>query len=431
MLPCWLLSYTPANPEFCEQLSALITKVTQENNGDSNVPAQAPESEPVDPGADHTSRDGYFEMGPDCSEEGSSVPSNSSSSSVQSEQTEGQGSVDGEATQRITKMLWAHCVQVEKAVCQLACCLVLTEHLLAVFRITCSEQPASVTELVESLEVELVVPYSKVEALWFCVPDTCLSLRLSSGATRWHFFANSAGLKEVHLHMGTLLKNQAQLEQKAPSRPASVTQLLWQHLHSWEWEESDGAVKVGHAAHLVDPQGPEKPPQAHADILSRWCASKAADGTVDSMEENLASVPCILFLTPRHLCVLKVDFMALAEHDGPEGQGTRLCSCLTRIPLAAVLLNPRQGCPGPHSSLAGHRFHDGHVLELMAGSQQLTTVFLLPHDKLLFLQHFSQYRTGLRDIKTVAFLQSNSYCHRRSSHRSPPTKAPQRGHRCR
>lgn len=428
MLPCWLLSYTPANIELSEQLSALIMKVAQEDNRDSSVPGGAPESEPTNQGADQASRDGYFEMGPDCSDEGSALPS-SSSSSLQSEQTEEQGVVDKEANQHIAKMSWAHSIQVEKGVRQLACCLVLTEHLLAIFCLRHSEQPASVTELVEGLELEIVVPYSRVEALWFCVPDTCLSLRLSSSATRWHFFADSESLRDVHLHMGAVLKSLATLEQKAPSRPASVTQLLWQHLHSWEWEESDGAVKVGHAAHLVDPHGPESDPQPHADIYSRQCPSKST-GTADGVEESLASIPCILFLTPRHLCVLKVDFMALVEHDGPEGQGTRLCSRLTRIPLAAVLLNPRQGCPG-HNSLAMHRFHDGHILELMAGSQQLTTVFILPHDKFLFLQHFSQYRTGLRDIKTVAFLQNKSYCHRRSSHRSPPTNAPQRGHRCR
>ncbi|XP_062400691.1 nischarin [Sardina pilchardus] len=426
VLPCWLLSYTTAIPEFNEQLSALISKVAQENDPDSAVPGEDLHSEPTNLGAGQHSGDGYFEMGPDCSEDGS-APSSSPSSPLQAEQAEEQGAVDKETNQHITKMLWAHCIRVGKGVSQLACCLVLTERLLTVLCIRRAEQPATVTDLLEGLEVEMVVPYSNVDALWFCVPDTCLSLRLSSNSTRWHFFADSGGLKEVHMQMGAQLKSQAKLEQNAPSSPASVTQLLWQHLHSWEWEESDGAVKVGHAAHLLDPHGPESQPRPHADILSRWCPSKSVE-TTDGVAEGLASVPCILFLTPRHLCVLKVDFLSLVEHDGPDGQGTRLCSRLTRVPLAAVLLSPRQGCPG-HNSLAVHHFHDGHILKLMAGSQQLTTVFILPHDKFLFLRQLSQYRTGLKDIKTLAFLQSKSYCHRRSGHHSPPTKVSQKGYR--
>ena len=429
MLPCWLLSYTTARPHFIQQLSALISKVAQENDPDSSLHGEALNSEPTEQGAGPVPGDGYFEMGPDSSED-ASAPSSSPPFPLNIEQSEGQAAADREADQHITKVLWAHCIRVGKGVSQLACCLVLTERLLAVLCLRCPEQPATVTELLEGLEVELMVPYSHVEALWFCVPDTCLSLRLSSSATRWHFFADSGGLKEVHTQMAALLKSLPQLEQKAPSRPVSVTQLLWQHLHSWEWEESDGAVKVGHAAHLLDPHGPESYPRPHADILSHWSPlESAAADTTDGGEERLASVPCILFLTPRHLCVLKVDFLSLVEHDGPEGQGTRLCSQLTRVPLAAVLLSPRrQGCPGLNSP-AEQRFHDGHILELMAGSQLLSLVFILPRDKFLFLRQFSQYRTGLRDIKTVAFAQSQSYCHRRSSHRSPPTKAPHRGHK--
>ncbi|XP_063071141.1 nischarin isoform X2 [Engraulis encrasicolus] len=545
VLPCWLLSYSPASsPEFAHKLSALVTKVAQEASqggwglhGDAlAMTSDLGEQEAGQTTATGAGEDGYFEMGPDsnCSTEedggGSALPCSSSptSSSPASPpdppHAEGQATEElekekeeeeeaeeevvekdiEEADQDIIKMLWAYCVRVQGkggsggGVSHLTCCLALTKRLLVVFRLRGNEQPAGVEELLEGLQVELVAPYAQVEALWFCVPDTCLSLRLASGsgsgsgsgsdATRWHFFADSAGLKEVHAAVGTLLvKGVAQLEQQAPTRPLSITQLLWQHLHSWEWEESDGAVKVGHAAHLLDPHGPVSHPQPHADILSHWCTStptptggstgtttpdpntNTTDGS-SSEEERLSSVPCILFLTPRHLCVLKVDFQSLVEHDGPEGQGTRCCSRLTRIPLSAVLLSPKQDyCPshnGPPpapvsasalgsllvpgvaavttstSTSSPHvRLHDGHMVALMAGSQQLTAVFILPHDKFLFLRTFSQYRAGLRDIKTVAFLhskatQQHGHGHghsrdtaRRGSSPRPAAEAPRRAHK--
>uniref|UniRef100_A0A8C7GJX3 Nischarin n=1 Tax=Oncorhynchus kisutch TaxID=8019 RepID=A0A8C7GJX3_ONCKI len=128
--------------------------------------------------------------------------------------------------------------------------------------------------------------------------------------------------------------------------------------------------------------------------------------------DSSCCVPCVLFLTQRHLCVLKVDFKALArgttgdEPSDDHNQRLRSCSRLSRIPLASVLPHPRP------SALYGAGAGDSRVLELLVGQERVTAVFPLPHDMLRFQKQFTLLRSSLRDIKTVAFLQGgNEHSH--------------------
>uniref|UniRef100_A0A8C9SSW1 Nischarin n=1 Tax=Scleropages formosus TaxID=113540 RepID=A0A8C9SSW1_SCLFO len=186
---------------------------------------------------------------------------------------------------------------------------------------------------------------------------------------------------------------QAALEEPGPG-PA---QLIRQLLNPWEYEANDYVVKGAFPAHLLHSAKVTSEGPPCSDVPSEMWSS--------GVDEGSASLPCVLFLTPRHLCILRLDFATLAG-------GPRSSMRLSRVPLASVLVHPRQACYG--SGPPPERgFRDGHVLELLAGRELVTAVFLLPHDKFLFLSLFSQLRSGLRDIKTVAFLQAR-LCHRKN-----------------
>uniref|UniRef100_A0A8C1LYK5 Nischarin n=1 Tax=Cyprinus carpio TaxID=7962 RepID=A0A8C1LYK5_CYPCA len=186
---------------------------------------------------------------------------------------------------------------------------------------------------------------------------------------------------------------------------SSNTQVfIRQFLNSWDFEESEGSVKGGHLIHFLDlgsstsdknvannSQFPKN--SATLDVLSQI-------GLFES-GQNQTSNPMILFLTSRHLCILMVDFVTVASRDPSEASTMRSCSKVIRIPLSFTLLDPKQCCSCRAVSNS-RRFYDEHVVELMAGHECLTVVFALPQDKFTFLREFTQLRSNLREIKTIA-----------------------------
>ncbi|XP_036387157.1 nischarin isoform X1 [Megalops cyprinoides] len=416
VLPFSLASYTAANLDFTAQLAARISRAVWETERKPPPQREAQCGEPKDRGS-QSSGDGYFEMGLCKGEEGSVCSASSDGLAESSEEA------DVEII-RVVKVMWAHCVQVGKSVAQLPACVVLAEGLLVVYQVPRGELRKTVKDLVESLETDLLVPYTEVEGVRFDVPEMCLSLKVKSSEARLYFLSDFQSLKEMHSFFCTLVKGSPSELTDSAGTPQ---QLIRQLLNSWEFDENDCVVKGAFSAHLLDPamltslnqQDPvtlQKPTGSPlSDILSHVSPAEA--------ENDSSCLPCFAFLTPRHLCVLKVDFCALAG-DPLEGQRPRSCMKLTRIPLAALLLRPRQGCAGG-SSLPGHWLRDGHVLELMAGHEFVTAVFPLPHDKFLFLRLFGQLRSSLKDIKTVAFLQT-APCHRKTNTHQTPSKIIQR-----
>ncbi|XP_028854964.1 nischarin isoform X2 [Denticeps clupeoides] len=241
VLPHWLLSFTTANQDFGARLSALISREALGSKGLESSLGETQTSElseqtVLGPG------DGYFEMGPDCGKEGSACTASSSSSPT----TEHGGVLDftdGEASVRVSMVMWSHCIRVNESVVQRACCLVATDCLLAIFHTRTSEQPATVGDLVDNLETDLIAPYDDVEIFTFEIPDTCLSLKdlnlsldtppssISSGSSSTHGSLKKKTLRSEEVMLLTCSTLQppshhqpsrcypAQETQRAPSTP--------------------------------------------------------------------------------------------------------------------------------------------------------------------------------------------------------------------
>ncbi|KAJ8258486.1 hypothetical protein COCON_G00174980 [Conger conger] len=366
VLPFSLAAYTAGNLDFLAQLAALVTRTALEAEGPGapqrgQTQRDGGKEEEEERGS-QSSGDGYSEMGLSQGEEGEVC-------SASSEDGDG-----GPELLRVSRVVWAHCVRVGKGVAQAPVCVALTDGVLAAYRVAGGRCP------------------------------------LRAGATRWYFLADAQSLSDMR----------SCLSASAHGSPATPQQLLRQLLPSWECEESDCAVKGAFSAHLLDPAATDSvsqraPGSPRPDILSHVSAAETEGGPPRCL-------PCFLFLTLRHLCVLKLDFSAPAGP--PEGpRGTRPGARLTRVPLAAVLPRPQRGCP---ASPPGHWLRDGHALELMVGHELVTAVFPLPHDKFLFLSLLGQLRSCLRDIKTVAFLQAGPCRRKTNGHqREPLSSAPQ------
>ncbi|KAJ8361047.1 hypothetical protein SKAU_G00175720 [Synaphobranchus kaupii] len=426
VLPFSLAAYTAGNLDFVAQLATLVGRTALETEGKDPPPREPAQSHGgKEERGRQSSGDGYFEMGLCQGEEGSVCSSSSSSSDSPLEPSE--DAEGGAEIIRVAKVIWAHCVRVGKGVAQVPACVALTDGLLAAYRVPDGEVPRSVQDLMGSLESEVLVPYTEVEDVRYDVPEMCLSLKVRSSETRWYFLSDSQSLSEMRSSLSAASSHSSP-PPELPGWAATPQQLLRQLLPSWEFEESDSVVKGAFSAHLLDPATMDTITQhasgslqtakgsPRSDILSHVCTAETEKGTPRCL-------PCFLFLTQRHLCVLKLDFSALAR-EPPEGPRPRPGTRLTRIPLAAVLLRPKRGCPGA-ASLPGHWFRDGHVLELMAGHELVTAIFPLPHDKFLFLRLLGQLRSSLRDIKTVAFLQA-APCHRKANSHQTPSKVTQR-----
>lgn len=342
----------------------------------------------------------YFEMGPDHSDE---IMGCSSSSTLQDSESE---SVESSSV-RINLIVWSHSIIVgqDGGLNQMPCCLAATDKALVVFQTRSKETPHNLEELMDCIKVALMAPYSDMEAFWFAIPDTCISLRLKFSATRWYFFSDGQNLMEIHSHVNLLLDR---TQSERISGQSNVQSFIQQFLNSWEIEENDSGVKSGYIAHVLD----------RASLVQTSQKSTVPSDILSPVHASHTSIPLLLFLTTRHLCVLKVDFVAMASK--PNGNCIRSCAKFTRIPLASTLLNPKQSRTGQSSSVT-HRFCDVHVLELLAGHERLAAIFALPHDKFLFLKQFAQLRASLQDIKTIALLQTSKRHLRLNS--TTPSKA--------
>lgn len=346
------------------------------------------------------SRSSYFEMGPDHNDE---IMGCSSSSMLQDNESE---NVERSSV-HVNLIVWSHCISIsqDRGLNQMPCCLAATDNALVVIQAWSKDIPGNLEELMECIKVALMVTYSDVEKFWFDIPHNCISLRLKSNCTQWYFFSDGQNLKEIHSHVSLLLDR---TQSEHFSGQSNVQSFIHQFLNSWEIEDNDSGVKSGYIAHILD----------RDSLGQRSEKSSVPSDILSPVHENQTYIPVLLYLTTRHLCVLKVDFVAMALK--PNGNCIRSCAKLTRIPLASTLLNPKQNRK-VQSCSGTHHFCDGHVLELMAGHEHLAAIFTLPHDKFLFLKQFAKFRASLRDIKTIALLQTGKHHLRVNSTR--PSKA--------
>uniref|UniRef100_A0A4W4EWS2 PX domain-containing protein n=1 Tax=Electrophorus electricus TaxID=8005 RepID=A0A4W4EWS2_ELEEL len=394
VLPFCYVSYTTTNLDFITQLSALICQADRDRKTSRQTRTTClgmnDQGSPDSGGS-------YFEMGLDTSNEIMGCLSASTVQDKELEDTE-RGNV------HINMIMWSHCITLgpDIGLSQKLSCLVATDCFLVVFHTCSKELPSSIQELMDSLEIGLMVPYSDIESFQFDIPDTCVSLKVRFCEAQWYFFSDGQNLKELHRHVDLLVEK---TNSEHMTGPSNIQLFIQQFLNSWEVEEHCG-VKSGYLAHVLN----------HAtlftsrqDITKKPRQCSIPPDVLSSLHENQTFIPLILFLTPRHLCVLKVDFVALGSNAITEGNHLRSWSRLNRIPLASILLNPKHGCTGQSNAIT-HHFCDDHVLELMAGHEYLVVVFALPNDKFLFLRQFSQFRATLRDIKTIAVWQT-SKCH--------------------
>uniref|UniRef100_A0A671L7H2 Nischarin-like n=1 Tax=Sinocyclocheilus anshuiensis TaxID=1608454 RepID=A0A671L7H2_9TELE len=391
-LPPSLLSYTTTNQEFTNQLFAQISLSNKEES--TPKPCKTPSLEGADQGSPQCG-DGYFEMTLDDTNE---IMGCSSSSTIQEKVTD---DVKKESTIGNVKLVvWSLCISVGEGLSQRPSCLVAMDCSLVVFH-TRSEQPVSnLEELTENLEIDLVVPYTNIETFQFDIPEVCVSLKVKSNNTRWSFFSDAQSLKEMH---SCIVPHVDQANEQVLNSPN--TQLfIRQFLNSWDFEESEGSVKGGYLIHFLNldsstsdknvannPQFPKN--SVPSDVLSQISLFES--------DQDQTSNPMILFLTSRYLCILKVDFVALASRDPTEAIMMQSCSKVTRIPLSFTLLDPKQCCSCRAVSNS-RPFYDEHVIELMVGHECLTVVFALPQDKFMLLREFTQLRSSLREIKTIA-----------------------------
>ncbi|KAL0160687.1 hypothetical protein M9458_044412, partial [Cirrhinus mrigala] len=385
-VPPSLLSYTTTNQEFTNQLSAHINQANREES--TPIPCKTTSLEGTNQGSPQ-SGDGYFEMTLDDTNEITGC--SSFSSTVQEKIPD---DVKKESTVDHVKMLvWSLCVSVGEGLSQRPSCLVATDSSLVVFHTRSEEPVTNLEELTENLDVDLVVPYTNIETFQFDIPEVCLSLKVKSSNTQWFFFSDAQSLKEMHSYV---VPHVDQTNEQVLN--SSNTQLfIRQFLNSWDIEESEDSVKGGHLIHFFNldsstsDKNVDNNPQFPKSSLPSEVLSQI--GLFES-DQDQTSNPMILFLTSRHLCILKVDFVALASRDPSEASMMRSCSKVTRIPLSFTLLDPKQGCSCSAISNS-RRFYNEHVVELMPGHERLTVVFALPQDKFML-------RSNLREIKTIA-----------------------------
>ncbi|KAM9525011.1 nischarin isoform 1-T1 [Salvelinus alpinus] len=474
VLPLHLPSSTSSCPSFTSLLSARITRALAEEDRRPSRLRDLPSQEETDlgspsPSPSPSSGDGYFEMGL-----GEGKEREGEEGSL-TDQVEGENQAPETEVLRVIKVMWCHCIRVDDVVEQRSVCVVLTNSLLGLFHcpshpatapthqpqsqphdlgsVTVQTQCLTLQTLVDNLEPDFVLPYDQLDSLLFYIPDTCLSLRVRSSDVRWYLFSDPRGLKETH----SLLCSLAQLPSSLSGGPSTPQQLLHLLFTSWEFEENQGCVKGGYAAHLVETamlasqtsqqtttstnptltpmKTSTNPNTFNLQTLTNPLLSDILSHVVPGRDRDFSCcVPCVLFLTQRHLCVLKVDFKALArgttrDEQPPDNHNQRLRSCsrLTRIPLASVLRHPRPSALYGAGSRSGsipayspscplpwhHRSpRDSRVMELLVGQERVTAVFPLPHDRLRFQRQFTLLRSSLRDIKTVAFLQGgNEHSH--------------------
>ncbi|XP_047203473.1 nischarin isoform X2 [Girardinichthys multiradiatus] len=410
LLPPPLYCLSSSNKDFITQLSQWLSLALREQK--TKRGEEEDESDPRDvrspvEGSDlcsrsPSSRDGYFEMGLDDSGEEVVCSSPSSLPSPVAEGEEPGGLLEApceeKAVVQVRRVLWCCCVLVNGEVKQREACLVLTDRLLGLLfwshdsmsanQERGQDQSPAVEETLSGLQLDLLVPYSQLLLTSQAeLPDSCLSFRIKAGQTCWFIFSEAEELRQTRTELTVLLQDPQCLPE-----PRGGPQLLPPSLiNSWEVEESQGA-RGGYPAHIL-------------------CSSSSGDvhllSDVGSKDPSLLS---LLFLTHRHLWVLRMDFKELSKKDGPKVHQSSSSWCrLVRVALGSVLLHPKErdaqigngsdhiSCPDPQ-----HCLRSQHSVDLLAGGQKLLLLFPLAQDRSSFLGELSQRRASLEGLKMVA-----------------------------
>ncbi|XP_034020794.1 nischarin isoform X2 [Thalassophryne amazonica] len=437
LVPSHLLSFSTSNKDFISQLSQRLRSAAkeqkekeekdveegEERSSESTEVQSYTEVSSPSPG----SGDGYFEMGLDDPVD-ELICSASSSSTLLTAPPAEESNPQREEEVQVSRVLWCCCVQVDDTVLQKQACLVLTDRLLGLLYTSGDLSPTnqeagqtlSVEEVLSSLELDLLLPYSR---LLFSssahLLDSCLSFGLRSGSSQWFVFAEAEQVRQIRMDLTELIQLQAADVGEVP--PASDLFLLPSLLETWDLEESQG----GFTAHLLDTSSaPDSSPEL-PDLLNQMGhLEEGADGLV---------LPLLLFFTCQHLGVLKVDFteLAKAERCGADPPHPSSWCTLVRVPLGSVVLHPRERVPGDVGGTSrrfcldlGHDVRQSHTVELLWGGRRLLLLFPLSQDRNSFLGELDQRRASLEGLKMVAFPQCCTACpqrgHHMGGHHGPP-----------
>ncbi|XP_043977674.1 nischarin isoform X2 [Gambusia affinis] len=307
---------------------------------------------------------------------------------------------------RVRRVLWCCCVLVGEEVKQRGACLVLTDRLLALLcwshdslsanqeRDLSSgpDQSPDMEEVLLGLQADLLVPYTQV--LLTCpaeLQDSCFSFGIKTGQNRWFIFSEAEEVRQTRTELNGLLQDP--LDLPAPPLPRLLPPSL---LSPWEVEESL-AARGGFPAHI---------------LCSSSSSSSPASGSAQLLSDlglEDAGLLSLLFLTPRTLWVLRMDFRQLWADRPPvhlSSSSSSWCR-LVRLALSSVLLHPDQremgdgpdrgSCPDPQ-----HCLRRRHSVDLLAGGQRLLLLFPLAQDRGSFLGELSQRRASLEGLKLVA-----------------------------
>ncbi|XP_008407084.1 nischarin isoform X2 [Poecilia reticulata] len=417
LLPSALFALSLSNKDFITQISQQLSSILreqktrrgeeeeeEEQRSDSRDVQSEVQSTDVG-GRSLSSRDGYFEMGLDDSGEevvGSAPFLEGEEPGVRPEEPS-----EEQLEVRVRSVLWCCCVLVSEEVKQRWACLVLTDRLLALLcwshdslsanQERGPDQSPDVEEVLSGLQADLLVPYSQV--LLNCpaeLPDSCLSFGIKTGQNRWFVFSEAEEVRQTRTELNGLLQDPSDL----PALPRLLPPSL---LGPWEAEESL-AARGGFPAHILC--------SSSSSPSSSSLASGSAQLPSDLGSED-AGLLSLLFLTPRTLWVLRMDFRQLwtdrpPVHLSSSSSSSSSSWCrLVRLALGSVLLHPDQremgdgsdrvSCPDPQ-----HRLRRHHSVDLLAEGQRLLLLFPLAQDRGSFLGELSQRRASLEGLKVVA-----------------------------
>ncbi|XP_035849081.1 nischarin isoform X2 [Sander lucioperca] len=458
LLPSHQLSLSSFNKDFITQLSQLLSSTLkeqkrkeeeeeeeekEEEKEEEREEEKRSESREIQTHVEGTevgspspgSRDGYFEMGLDDSVEESVCSSSNTLLAVPPAEEPGghQGELcedeeedeDEEVQVQVSRVLWCYCLQVKEEVEQKEACLVLTDRLLGLLYLSDDvtwtnqdadqEQRPPVEEVLSSLQVDLLLPYSQLLLSSQAeLPDSCLAFGLRAGPTRWYIFFEAEELRQIRSELTVLI--QAAKSQTDPEHPSTPQLFPRSLINSWELEESQGA-QGGYPAFILPSSSSSSSSAPDTHPLLSDIFSKREDPSLLSL----------LFLTHRHLWVLKMDFRELAERERrPADRHHSSSWCrLVRVPLGSVMLHPRErasqvgdrtcntSCPDPK-----HHQRRSHTVELLLGGQRLLLLFPLAQNRSSFLGELSQRRASLEGLKMIALPQPCRPCPQQGRHRS-------------
>ncbi|XP_041047189.1 nischarin isoform X3 [Carcharodon carcharias] len=251
----------------------------------------------------------------------------------------------------------------------------------------------------------------------FEVPEMCLSMKMKTHGC-FFFISESHNLKDFYLCLKAVLYQQSVSISNLPLLDYEgpiIKDFILQLLQYQQLPLNDTDIKGSFAAYILirdnlmlhDQLEVINPSVPHMDVVSgteskskNFPYSEICSAILPEREENLKPmyIPCLLFLTAQNLYFVRVDFpVAAKRRPGSEEEDTRCPFKLNRIPLATLLLNPKQRS----HSVETVAFSDGHVLEFLIGYQLATAVFVLPHEKFHFLRLFSQLRASLQGVKSI------------------------------